>query len=425
VKIWNLDQEFDRLIAFVLEGREKRKTHVGVAVEHVRNAIQEKGEAAVVEFSRQWDEWEKDHPLKVSEKEIHEAETGIHEADKAVLKGMIKNVKAYHRGQKGRKRIYRRKGLTVTEEMVPLERAMVYVPGGTAPYPSSVIMGVVPAQLAGVSEIFVATPAKKGIINPYILAACSLLGINDVYRIGGAQAIYAFSYGTGSIPKVDVIVGPGNAYVEAAKRDVYGTVGIDMLAGPSELIVLATEPFSPEVIAWDLLSQAEHDEMAVVGLFSPSREHLEQVRSAMDGLSAASPRKPVMEKALADNGFLVKYSDKEKMVQAINMIAPEHMEVIGDEEEARRFLYPGIIYVGPCTPVALGDYYIGTNHVLPTSGAGRFTAGLSVDTFTKRKSVVKAEKEFVRQFADNAARLARIEGLFAHGEAILARKELL
>ena len=425
MKIWDLEEEFDRLIVFVLEGREKRKTSVGTAVEGIRNALLEKGEAALVEFSKRWDGWEKEYPLKVSEREIKEAAAGIPKSDTAILKGMIKNVKAYHRGQKGRKRTYRGKGVTVTEESVPIERAMVYVPGGTAPYPSSVIMGVVPAQLAGVSEIYVATPAKKGVINPYILAACSLLGVKDVYRVGGAQAVYAFSYGTGTIPKVDIIVGPGNAFVEAAKRDVYGTVGIDMLAGPSELIVLATEPFSPKAVAWDLLSQAEHDEMAMVGLFSPSKEDLENVRSAMDEMIATSPRGSVMKKAVADNGFLVEYRDREKAVRAINMIAPEHMELIGDEEEARNLLYPGIIYVGPLTPVALGDYYIGTNHVLPTSGAGRFTAGLSVDTFMKRKSVVKVEKEFVAQFADSAARLARIEGLFAHGEAILARKELL
>ena len=425
MKIWDLEKEFDRLIAFVREGREKRKTSVGTAVEGIRSALQEKGEEALVEFSRRWDGWEKEFPLKVSETEIREAAAGIPKSDVAVLKGMIKNVKAFHRGQKARKRTYKGKGVSVTEESVPMERAMVYVPGGTAPYPSSVIMGVVPARLAGVKEIFVATPAKKGVINPYILAACSLLGATEVYRVGGAQAVYAFSYGTGSIPKVDIIVGPGNAFVEAAKRDVYGTVGIDMLAGPSELIVLATEPFSPETVAWDLLSQAEHDEMAMVGLFSPSRAHLEHVRSAMDEMTAASPRGSVMKKALAENGFLVEYRDREKAVRAINMIAPEHMELIGDEDEARNLLYPGIIYVGPLTPVALGDYYIGTNHVLPTSGAGRFTAGLSVDTFTKRKSVVKVEKEFVRQFADSAARLARIEGLFAHGEAILARKELL
>jgi histidinol dehydrogenase len=424
VRIWDLDKEFDRLVPFVIEGREKRKAGIRAAVEGIKKGLIEKGEAALVEFSRRWDGWEEDYPLKVSGEEIARAREAIPKADVPVLKGMIRNVRAFHRGQKGRSRTYRGKGVLVREEPVPVERAMVYVPGGTAPYPSSVTMGVVPAQLAGVKEICVATPAKGGTINPYILAACALLGIEDVYRIGGAQAIYAFALGIGSIPKADIIVGPGNAYVEEAKRDAYGRVGIDMLAGPSELIILCTEPASPRAIAWDLLSQAEHDEMAVVGLITASRDHLDAVLACMDEHLARSPRRAVMEKALKENGFLAHFRNREKAIKAVNMIAPEHMELIGDEEEARNILYPGILYVGPFTPVALGDYYIGTNHVLPTGGAGRFTGGLSVDTFTRRKVVVKVEKEFLEKFGESAVRLSRIEGLFAHGEAISARKEL-
>lgn len=424
MRIWDLDQEFDGLTAFVLEGRQRRKTSVRASVEEIKTALLERGEAALIDFSKRWDGWEADYPLKVSVAEIKEAALSIPKADLGVLKGMIRNVRACHRAQKGKGRTYRGKGLLVREEFVPVERAMVYVPGGTAPYPSSVTMGVVPGQLAGVKEIMVATPSRNGVINPYILAVCSLLGVEDVYRIGGAQAVFAFSYGIGPIPKVDMIVGPGNAYVEEAKRDVYGRVGIDMLAGPSELIILATEPFSPEALAWDLLSQAEHDEMAMVGLFSPTRAHLEAVLGRINELMATSPRRGVMEKAIKENGFLAHCPDTEKAVRAINEIAPEHMELLGNEAAERGCLYPGIIYLGPCTPVALGDYYIGTNHVLPTSGAGRFTAGLSVDTFMRRKVVVKAEKEFLDRYGASAIRLARIEGLFAHGEAIKARKEM-
>jgi histidinol dehydrogenase len=425
MKIWDLDKEYDRFLPFILEGREKRKASIGPAVAHIKKEILERGEAALVEFSKKWDGWEEEHPLKVPEKEIEAAAAAIPKGDRAVIKGMIKNVRAFHRSQKAKKRTYRSAGLFVKEESVPVERAMVYVPGGTAPYPSSVTMGVAPAQLAGVKDIFVATPSKNGVINPYILAACALLEVTDVYRIGGAQAIFAFSYGTGSIPKVDIIVGPGNAYVEEAKRDVYGRVGIDMLAGPSELIILATEPFSPKALAWDLMSQAEHDEMALVGLFSPSRQHLEEVRKQIDELILLSPRQAVTRKALDENGFLAHYTDTDKAVALTNAIAPEHMELIGDEETEGKILYPGILYLGPSTPVALGDYYIGTNHVLPTSGAGRFTGGLSVDTFTRRKTVVKVEKEFLGRYGASAVRLAQIEGLFAHGEAIKARKEPL
>jgi histidinol dehydrogenase len=212
--------------------------------------------------------------------------------------------------------------------------------------------------------------------------------------------------------------------VEEAKRDVYGRVGIDMLAGPTELIILCTEPFSPEVVAWDLFSQTEHDEMATVGLFSRSKEHLYGTLKAMEKQMKSITRREIIEKALKQNSYFVFFREIENAVRAINLIAPEHMELIGDETTEKDILYPGIIYLGPHTPVAMGDYYIGTNHVLPTGGAGRFTAGLSVDRFMKRKSVVKINKGFLDRYGDQAIRLSEIEGLFAHGESIKARKEL-
>lgn len=424
MKVWDLEREYDHLISFVLEGRERKKQDIGASVAKIKKEIMEKGEGALVEFGRRWDGWTGDYDLKFTNDEIRRQAALVPRKDIPVLKGMIRNVTAYHRAQKGMARTFRRTGLAVEESFVPVERALVYVPGGKAAYPSSLIMGVVPARIAGVKEIYVTTPAFDGVVNPYVASAAELLEIKDIYRIGGAQSIYAFAYGIGSIPKVDMIVGPGNAYVDEAKRDVYGVAGIDMLAGPSELVVLCTEAFSADVVAWDLFSQGEHDEMAVVGLFSPSMEHIEEVKASMDRLIAVNERRDIIDKALKGSGFLVFYRDVERAVEAINRIAPEHMELIGDEALAERILYPGIVYVGPLTAVAMGDYYIGTNHVLPTGGAGRFTAGLSVDRFTKRKVVVKIEDEFLRRYGDNAARLARIEGLFAHGEAIKARKGL-
>jgi histidinol dehydrogenase len=424
MRIWDLDEEYERFISFVLSGREKKKKNVRSAVETIKNEIISKKEKALVGFSRKWDQWEKEYPLKLSEREIHEGVSRIDKSDMSVLKGMIENVASYHKNQKGKNRTYKRKGLLVREELVPLEKALVYVPGGTAAYPSSLIMGVVPAKLAGVKEILVTTPTQRGRINPYIPAAAALLGIKDIYRLGGAQAVYAFAYGVGTIPKVDIIVGPGNAYVEEAKRDVYGTVGIDMLAGPTELIILCTEPFSPKALSWDMFSQAEHDEMAMVGLFSSSRNHLNKIDDYIKKFISKNERKNTIEKALKNNGFLVFYKNAEKAIEAINRIAPEHMELVGNERQAEKIDYPGIIYVGPHTTVAMGDYYIGTNHVLPTGGAGRFTGGLSVDRFTKRKVIVTIDKSFIEKFGDSAIRLSQIEGLFAHGEAIKARKEL-
>jgi histidinol dehydrogenase len=424
MKVWDLDNEYEKFISFVLDGREKKKKNVRSVVETIKNEIILKKEKALVGFSRKWDRWEKEYPLKLSEKEIREGASKIDRKDTAVLKGMIENVTSYHKNQKNKNRTYRRKGLLVREEFVPLERAMVYVPGGTAAYPSSLIMGVVPAKLAGVKEIFVTTPTLNGKVNPYISAAASLLGIKNVYRLGGAQAIYAFACGIGAIPKVDIIVGPGNAYVEEAKRDVYGSVGIDMLAGPTELIILCTEQFSPKALSWDMFSQAEHDEMAVVGLFSSSRDHLKKIDDYIKHFISQNERRDTVEKALKNNGFLVFYKNVEKAIKAINHIAPEHMELVGNERQVEKIDYPGVIYVGPHTTVAMGDYYIGTNHVLPTGGAGRFTGGLSVDRFTKRKVIVTIDKSFIEKYGDSAIRLSQIEGLFAHGEAIKARKEL-
>jgi hypothetical protein len=284
MKIWELDDEYDSLISFVKKGREGKKHDVREAVSKIREAVLSRGDRALVDFSVAWDRWEKEHPLKVTAGEIDEAASRVSRKDLKVLKGMIRNVASYHKGQRMPKRAFRKKGLVVEEGPVPVESVMVYVPGGTASYPSSLIMGVLPAQIAGVKRIYVATPGRGGAINDHVAAAAKLLGIHEIYRIGGAQAVYAFAYGTASVPKVDMIVGPGNAFVEEAKRDVYGSVGIDMLAGPTELVILCTEAHSPGTVAIDMFSQAEHDELASVGLFSSSREHLDEVTKSIQGL---------------------------------------------------------------------------------------------------------------------------------------------
>ncbi|MBP1750368.1 MAG: Histidinol dehydrogenase, partial [Deltaproteobacteria bacterium] len=248
MKIWELEREYDSLISFVKTGRAGKKRDVRSSVEKIKEEIIARKDRAIIDFSKAWDRWDKDYPIKVDADEIEKAASRIPREDVQILKGMIKNVASYHKGQKPRKRIYKKEGLRVEEEHVPVESVMVYVPGGTASYPSSLIMGALPAQIAGVKKIYVASPGRDGKINDYVAAAAKLLGITDIYRIGGAQAIYAFAYGTESVPKVDMIVGPGNAYVEEAKRDVYGSVGIDMLAGPTELVILCTEAYSPKLM---------------------------------------------------------------------------------------------------------------------------------------------------------------------------------
>ena len=424
MKIWHLEKEYDSFVAAIASAREERKAGVRNKVQAIRAAVLEKGEAALMAYARQFDGWMQDYPLEVSRDELERAASTLGKKDERALKGMIENVTLFHRSQKQRQRTYRRQGLKVVERPVPVERVLVYVPGGKAPYPSSLVMGAVPARIAGVKEIYATTPAHGGNLNPHIAAAALLLNITGVYRIGGAQAIYAFACGAAGVPRVDMIVGPGNAYVEEAKRNVYGRVGIDMLAGPSELVVLVTEPFPPAILAWDLFSQAEHDEMAMVGLFSPSKEELYGLLQCMERLISSNKRRDIVERALSTNGFLVHYTKVETALAAIDAIAPEHVEVIGDEAVAEKIRYSGITYVGPHTCVSMGDYYIGTNHVLPTGGAGRFSSGLSVDRFTKRQVLVKIEGSFFRKYGEDAATLADMEGLYAHGEAIRARKEL-
>ncbi|HOP85222.1 MAG TPA: histidinol dehydrogenase [Syntrophorhabdaceae bacterium] len=422
MKVWELEKEREGLLDFILKTRQKTRVDVRHTVATIRDEIIAKGDEAIKGLSYKYDNWDKDYPLKILPEEIEEAARKIAKKDISVLKGMIKNVRLFHLNQGAKKRIYKKRGLSVVEDYVPVEKALIYVPGGRAAYPSSLIMAAVPAQIAGVKHIYVTTPTPYGLLNPYVAAALLLLGIQDVYRIGGAQAIYAFSLGIGTIPKVDIVVGPGNAFVDEAKRDVYGFVGIDMLAGPSELIILNTKEASPEFIARDLFSQAEHDDMATVGLFSNSKTMIKNVMKEMERLMVINERKDIIERAIKANSFFVYFKDIEKAIDFINTIAPEHMEFIGDEGLADKVLYPGIIYIGEMTPVAIGDYYIGTNHILPTGGAGRFTAGLSVDTFRRRRVKVKTDNLFFERFGEKAERLARIEGLFAHAEAIKARK---
>lgn len=424
MRVWHLETEYDAFVSAVIENREKRKAGVRDIVEGIKGDVRKAGESALRECARKFDGWTGDYSLRVSAGEIESAASSVSREDRRVLKGMIENVTRFHRSQRTKKRVYRRQGLEVTEEPVPVDRALVYVPGGKAPYPSSLVMGVVPARIAGVKEVYATTPCHDGRINPYIACAASLLGIDGLYRIGGAQAIYAFTYGIGSIPRVDMIVGPGNAYVEEAKRDVYGQVGIDMLAGPSEAVILARGAFPAHIVAWDLFSQAEHDEMATVGLFSDSEEDLYNLLKEIGRLMPQNRRRQIVERSLATNGFLVHYTKPDDAVAAINAIAPEHLEVIGDDSAAEKVLFSGITYVGAHTCVPMGDYYIGTNHVLPTGGAGRFSSGLSVERFTKRKVLVKINGAFLEKYGKSAARLAEIEGLYAHGEAIKVRKEL-
>jgi histidinol dehydrogenase len=389
-------------------------------VRAIIDAVRSDGDAAVRRFTEQFDHAElAPDKLRVPVKDIDEA-VALLEPD--VLRGLRKavaNVRAVAEAQlRDAVSVSLEDGQRVEVAEVPVRRAAAYVPGGRAPYPSTVVMCAVTARVAGVDDFAVcAPPGPEGRAHPVILAACALCGVNEVYRMGGAQAIAALAYGTETVPRVDVIVGPGNAYVTEAKRQVAGIVGIDGLAGPSELVVVATTGADPELIALDLLAQSEHGEDSPLVLVSPDAAILDRVEEAIAQLSNDLPT--VTAAPLA----LVQAADARAAVRLADEIAPEHLELIGEEAEAEadRVRSAGCLFVGRGSGTAFGDYVAGSNHVLPTGGAARFASGLSVGTFRRRMARVSLSEEAARALAPYGAALARAEGFPIHGESMERR----
>lgn len=321
---------------------------------------------------------------------------------------------------------YRPDGAMLGQQITPLDSVGLYVPGGTAAYPSSVIMNAVPAAVAGVKEIImVAPPAKDGSLNPYVLVAASETGVSRIYKVGGAQAVAALAFGTETIPKVDKIVGPGNLFVTLAKKAVYGHCDIDMLAGPSEILILADDSANPRYLAADLLSQAEHDPLASAILITTSREIADAVEEEVDRQLSLLPRKGIASQALERQGLIVVAKDVDAAIEMANLSAPEHLEVAMREPFAMlpKLRHAGAIFLGNYTPEPLGDYYAGPNHVLPTGGTARFYSVLNVETFMKKTSLISYTQTALNKVADDIIRLAEAEGLEAHAEAIRVRKD--
>lgn len=315
-------------------------------------------------------------------------------------------------------------GVRLGQRMLPMERVALYIPGGTAAYPSSVLMTAIPAQVAGVAEIHLASPPQSdGIPHPLVLATAHMLGLQRVYAVGGAQAIAALAYGTQSIPRVDKIVGPGNAYVTMAKKLVYGQVDIDSLAGPSEVIVLADETASPVFIAHDLLAQAEHDVRASAMLVTPHRETADAVLVHLAQITPALERQAIAEQALAECGACVVTASMDEAVRVVNYLAPEHLELLVREPwvTLEHIRHAGAVFLGPYSPEPVGDYYAGPNHVLPTGGAARYASALGVDDFLRQQSVISYSRERLAATGPSIVALAQSEGLSAHAEAVAVR----
>lgn len=365
--------------------------------------------------------------IKVTNKEIEFARSHADKKIVRVIKASAENIRRFHHAQvRAPFSIPVAQRSRLRQIYNPIERVGVYVPGGKAAYPSTVLMNVIPAQVAGVKEIhLVSPPDAEGNIHQDVLLAASLLGIDNVYRIGGAQAVAALAYGTESVPAVDKIVGPGNIFVATAKKMVYGKVGIDSFAGPSEVVILADHSANPMFVASDLLAQAEHDERAVPILITPSRSLALQVNIEIDRLLRELPRRSILEVSLRNHGRTYLVSSLRHGIDVTNMLAPEHLEIITtkDEDVLKKIRHAGSIFLGNYSPVAIGDYFAGPNHVLPTEGTSRFSSPLSVDDFIKKSSVIKYSKECMESVADDVALFADREGLTAHALSLRLRKQ--
>lgn len=387
--------------------------------------VQQRGDAAVLEYTARFDGLQVDsvQALELTQTELKAAFDSLGNAQKQALEAAAKRVRSYHQAQKkanGESWSYRDEdGTLLGQKVTPLDRVGIYVPGGKAAYPSSVLMNAIPAQVAGVPEIIMVVPTPRGEKNPLVLAAAYVAGVHRAFTIGGAQAVAALAYGTATVPKVDKITGPGNAYVASAKKRVFGLVGIDMIAGPSEILVLADGTTPPEWVAMDLFSQAEHDELAQSILLSPDAAYLDAVQREIDRLLPEMPRKDIIAKSLNGRGALILTRSMEEACAISNRIAPEHLEVSSNDPHKWEPLlkHAGAIFLGAYTSESLGDYCAGPNHVLPTSGTARFSSPLGVYDFQKRSSIIEVSEAGAQVLGKIAAELAYGEGLQGHARA--------
>jgi histidinol dehydrogenase len=420
------DTDFAPQFAAIRERGAGATAAVTGQAQRIVEAVRRRGDRAVIEFTRRYDGVAlSPAQLRVSDADIAAALRAIPADALRALRLAARRIAAFHRHQRTRSWSYRDPaGLRLGQQITPLNRVGVYVPGGHAAYPSSVLMNAIPARVAGVREVIMVSPAGRGGFNPAVLAAAAIAGVDAVFRIGGAQAVAALAYGTDTIPAVDKIVGPGNAWVQAAKRIVYGTVDIDSIAGPSEVLVIADNSAVPAHVAADLLAQAEHgsgDECAV--LLTPSRKLALAVQAEIDRQLQALPRRGDIARVLRRRGALVVVRNLAEAIEVADQVAPEHLELIVTNAArwAPRIRNAGALFLGPFAPAALGDYVAGPNHVLPTGGTARFFSPLGVYDFLKRTSVVSATRDGLRRLAPTVVRLAALEGYDAHAAAVRCR----
>jgi histidinol dehydrogenase len=418
----NFKAELDALLAYEATADEKLE----VTVAAILNDVRMRGDEAVLEYTSRFDRLALSNAqqMELPRDELRAAFEGLPLDQRTALEAAAHRVTDYHQRQVQASWSYTdADGTLLGQQVTPLDRVGLYVPGGKAAYPSSVLMNALPAKVAGVSELIMVVPTPDGVKNQLVLAAAYLAGVDRVFTIGGAQAVAALAYGTATIPKVDKIVGPGNAYVAAAKRRVFGVCGIDMIAGPSEILVICDGSTNPDWIAMDLFSQAEHDELAQAILLSPDADFIAAVAQSANRLLEQMPRREIIKTALENRGALIHVASLDEACEISNRIAPEHLEmsVVDPQSWLPKLKHAGAIFMGRYTSESLGDYCAGPNHVLPTSGTARFSSPLGVYDFQKRSSLIQVSEAGARKLGKIASVLAFGEGLQAHAESALFR----
>ncbi len=423
IKRLNASQsDFDRSLASLLAWDDSVDHQVNESVRHILHEVKTRGDEAVLEFTEKFDRLKVGSvaELEMGQERLQQALAAIPDDQRQALEQAADRVRDYHERQNQASWQYQdADGTVLGQKVTPLDRAGLYVPGGKAAYPSSVLMNAIPAKVAGVSEVIMVVPTPDGVVNDMVLASAAIAGVDRVFTIGGAQAVAALAYGTDTIPSVDKIVGPGNIFVATAKREVFGVVGIDMIAGPSEILVICDGKTDPDWIAMDLFSQAEHDEQAQPILVSPDGAFLDAVEASIRKLLPTMEREDIITASLTSRAALIQVSDLSAAAEVSNRVAPEHLELSVEDPEALlpEIRHAGAIFMGRYTAEALGDYCAGPNHVLPTSGTARFSSPLGVYDFQKRSSIIGFTAEGADRMGRVASVLARGEGLTAHARS--------
>ena len=429
MKILRLNKDTERLLADELKKRSPgRMKKYEEAVNEIISNVRENGDKAVFEYTKRFDGFDvNEKNIIVSDDEISKAYDEVDSRLLEVIRKSLSNIRDFHEKQKQNSWFTSNdKGIFLGQKIQPLSRVGVYVPGGKAVYPSSVLMNIAPAKAAGVGEIIMTTPAASdGSLNPAVLVAAKEAGADKIYKVGGAQAIAALAYGTETIPKADKIVGPGNIYVALAKKAVFGNVSIDSVAGPSEILVLADESANPKYIAADMLSQAEHDEMASAILITTSEKLADKVQEEIKAFLEKLPRTEIIRASLENCGYIMIAQTMEDAINAANIVASEHLEILTKNplETMTKIKNAGAIFLGEYSSEPLGDYFAGPNHILPTNGTAKFFSPLSVDDFVKKSSVIYYSKEALKEVHCDIESFARAEGLYAHENSIKTRFE--